>query len=69
MVELRFPIVGIGASAGGIEAFETFFSGLGRDGGLAYVVVTHVSPDRESLLHEVLSRFTSIPVTVAEHGM
>ncbi|KQP31997.1 CheR family methyltransferase [Methylobacterium sp. Leaf100] len=65
----RFPVVGIGASAGGIEALETLFSGLGLDGDLAYVVVTHVSPDRESLLHEVLGRFTKLPVIVAEDGM
>jgi len=65
----RFPIVGIGASAGGIEALDTLFSGLGPDGGLAYVVVTHVSPDRESLLHEVLGRFTRLSVTVAADGM
>ncbi|WP_267361111.1 MULTISPECIES: CheR family methyltransferase [unclassified Methylobacterium] len=65
----RFPIVGIGASAGGIEALDTLFSGLGHDGGLAYIVVTHVSPDRESLLNEVLGRFTQLPVVVAADGM
>lgn len=65
----HFPIVGIGASAGGIEALDTLFSGLGSDGGLAYVVVTHISPDRESLLHEVLGRFTRLPITVAVNGM
>lgn len=65
----RFPVVGIGASAGGIEALDTLFSGLGPDGGLAYVVVTHVSPDRQSLLHEVLDRLTSLQVVVAADGM
>ncbi|QEE41201.1 MULTISPECIES: CheR family methyltransferase [unclassified Methylobacterium] len=64
-----FPIVGIGASAGGIEALDTLFAGLGLDGGLAYVVVTHISADRESLLHEVLARLTPMPVMVAAHGM
>ena len=64
-----FPIVGIGASAGGIEALDTLFTGLGADGGLAYVVITHVSPDRESLLHEVLGRLTNLPVVVAEDGV
>jgi two-component system, chemotaxis family, CheB/CheR fusion protein len=64
-----FPIVGIGASAGGVEALDTLFSGLGHDGDLAYVVVTHISPDRESLLHEVLGRLTPLPVTVAADGM
>src|SRR3954466_13557992 len=66
---LPFPIVGIGASAGGIEALDTLFAGLGPDGGLAYVVVTHISPDRESLLHEVLGRFTQLPVTIAADGI
>lgn len=65
----RFPIVGIGASAGGVEALDTLFSGLGPDGGLAYVVVTHLSPDRESLLHEVLGRFTQLSVALASDGM
>ncbi|RUO81577.1 chemotaxis protein CheB, partial [Bacillus velezensis] len=54
---------------GGIEALDTLFAGLGLDGGLAYVVVTHVSADRESLLHEVLGRLTPMPVMVAAHGM
>lgn len=65
----RFPVVGIGASAGGIEALDTLFSGLGPDGGLAYVVVTHISPDRESHLHEVLGRFTQLAVSIAADGM
>jgi two-component system CheB/CheR fusion protein len=64
----RFPIVGIGASAGGIQALEAFFSGLPADCDLAIIVVTHLSPDRESLLHEVISRYTPLPVVVAEHN-
>jgi two-component system CheB/CheR fusion protein len=58
-----FPIVGIGASAGGIEALEGFFRGLPPDPGFAIVVVTHLSPERESLLHEVVSRLTTMSVT------
>ena len=58
-----FPIVGIGASAGGIEALEGFFRGLPADPGLAIVIVTHLSPERESLLHEVVSRLTTMSVT------
>ena len=46
----RFPIVGIGASAGGVEALEGFFRGLPGQPGFAFVIVTHLSPDRESLL-------------------
>ena len=58
-----FPIVGIGASAGGVEALEGFFRGLPPDPGLAIVIVTHLSPERESLLQEIVSRLTSMSVT------
>jgi two-component system CheB/CheR fusion protein len=64
----RFPIVGIGASAGGVQALEGFFKGLNADCGMAFVVVTHLSPDRESLLHEVVGRKSEMPVLVAEDG-
>jgi two-component system, chemotaxis family, CheB/CheR fusion protein len=58
-----FPVVGIGASAGGIEALEGFFRGLPPEPGLAIVIVTHLPPERESLLHEVVHRLTTISVT------
>ncbi|MCK1383765.1 CheR family methyltransferase [Bradyrhizobium sp. 21] len=64
-----FPIVCVGASAGGIEALEGFFRGLPPQPALALVVVTHLSPDRESLLHEILGRYTDMPVEVAAEGM
>src|SRR3954454_4621281 len=64
-----FPIIGIGASAGGIEALEGFFRGLPPEPGLALVVVTHLSPERESLLHEIVGRYTALPVQVAAGGM
>jgi len=63
----QFPIVGIGASAGGIPALEGFFKGVPDDCGLSFVIVTHLRPDRESLLHEVLKRYTPLPVVIAEH--
>jgi two-component system CheB/CheR fusion protein len=63
-----FPIVGIGASAGGIEALEGFFRGLPDNPGLAIVIVTHLSPQRESRLHEVIANYTSLPVLVAADG-
>jgi two-component system, chemotaxis family, CheB/CheR fusion protein len=59
----EFPIVGIGASAGGIEALEGFFRGLPSEPGLAIVIVTHLPPERESLLHEVVRHLTTMPVT------
>ena len=61
-------MVGVGASAGGIEALEGFFRGLPPAPGLAFIVVTHLSPDRESLLHEIIARYTDLTVTVAENG-
>jgi two-component system CheB/CheR fusion protein len=64
-----FPIVGIGASAGGIEALEGFFRGLPSCPGLGIVVVTHLSPERESRLHEVIANFTNLPVRIAADGM
>lgn len=65
----RFPIVGIGASAGGVEALEAFFAGLPDEPGLAFVVVTHLSAERESVLHEILARYTPLPVTPAVDGV
>jgi two-component system CheB/CheR fusion protein len=64
----HFPIVGIGASAGGIEALEGFFRGLPRDARAALVIVTHLSPDRESVLHEIIARYTDLPVEIASDG-
>ncbi|PZW48429.1 two-component system CheB/CheR fusion protein [Humitalea rosea] len=64
-----FPIVGIGASAGGIEALEGFFRGVPAAPGVAFVVVTHLSPDRESRLHEIISRYTTLPVHIAADGL
>ena len=64
----RFPIVGVGASAGGVEALEGFFGGMPAKPGLALVIITHLSPERESKLHEVIARYTELPVHVAEDG-
>lgn len=64
----NFPIVGIGASAGGVAALEGFFKGMPDMSGMAFVIVTHLSPERESLLHEVISRYTSMDVVVAADG-
>ena len=64
-----FPIAGIGASAGGVEALEGFFRGLPSQPGIGLVIVTHLSPTHESRLPEILTRFTALPVHLAEHGM
>ena len=57
-----FLIVGLGASAGGINALKQFFSKVRADSGIAYVVILHLSPDHESILAEVLQSNCSIPV-------
>jgi two-component system CheB/CheR fusion protein len=62
------PIVGIGASAGGLEALEQFFTSVPGGNGLAFVVVTHLPPDRESMLSEILGRATRMPVVDARDG-
>jgi hypothetical protein len=65
-----FLVVGIGASAGGLEALERFFDSLPqRTTGMAFVVVQHLSPDFKSLMDELLSRHTSLPIALAEEGM
>lgn len=64
-----FHVVGIGASAGGLEPLERLFTHLPADTGMAFVVVQHLSPDFKSLMSELLSRRTTMPVRVAEHEM
>jgi two-component system CheB/CheR fusion protein len=66
-----FPIVGIGASAGGLAAFEAFFSGMpvDRDPGMAFVLVQHLDPEHKSLLVELVRRFTRMAVCEIEDGM
>lgn len=58
----NFPIVGIGASAGGLEAFKLLLKAIPGDSGMAYVLVQHLDPTHESMLPEILSRVTKIPV-------
>src|SRR5215468_9435560 len=62
-----FPIVGVGASAGGVEALEYLFKAMPAEPGMAFVVITHLAPKRESMLPEILARDTRMPVLVAEH--
>jgi two-component system CheB/CheR fusion protein len=67
----KFPIVGIGASSGGLGAFESFFSGMpvDSDTGMAFILVQHLAPDHKSLLTELIQRHTSMKVFEAEDGM
>jgi two-component system, chemotaxis family, CheB/CheR fusion protein len=64
-----FPIVGIGASAGGLEAFTMLLGDLPRKSGMAFVFVQHLAPKHESALRELLSRATEIPVREVIDGM
>jgi two-component system CheB/CheR fusion protein len=66
-----FPIVGIGASAGGLAAFEAFFAGLptDKDPGMAFVLVQHLAPDHKSILTELIRRYTRMEVFEVEDGM
>lgn len=67
--ENRFHIVAIGASAGGYEAIEHFFSVLPPDNDMAYIVIQHLSPDFKSLMVELLSKKTSMPVYRVTNGL
>src|SRR6266849_4568669 len=60
--DAAFPIVGIGASAGGLEAFTQLLKHLPTDTGMGFVLVQHLDPDHESALAQILARATSIPV-------
>ena len=62
-----FLIVGVGASAGGLEALEQFFDHMNPESGMAFVVVQHLSPDFKSLMDELLSRHTAIQIHQAQH--
>ncbi len=62
-------VVGIGASAGGLEALENFFSQIPKHSGMAFVVVQHLSPDFKSLMDEILRRRTELPIHLVEDGM
>ena len=59
----RFPVVGIGASAGGIAALQRFFTIMPDNSGMAFVVILHLSPNHESHVAEILAHTTSMPVT------
>ncbi len=64
-----FPIVGIGASAGGLDAFKKFFSALPADSGAAFVLIQHLDPTRESLTADLVGTYTRMPVGQVEDGM
>ncbi|MDB4959734.1 MAG: evgS [Myxococcales bacterium] len=62
-------IVGVGASAGGLESLEQLFGALPADTGMAFIVVQHLSPDFRSLMDELIARHSEMPVLIAQDGM
>ncbi|ACY15752.1 chemotaxis protein CheB [Haliangium ochraceum] len=62
-------VVGVGASAGGLEALETLFGAMPLDSGMAFIVLQHLSPDFESHMDELLGRKTDIPIRRIRNGM
>ncbi len=69
MAETERPfVVGIGASAGGLQSLERFFDGLEHLTGAAFIVVQHLSPNYETMMDKLLGRHTSMRVTIAEDG-
>lgn len=66
---VSFPIVGIGASAGGLEALELFFSNMPNNNGMAFVVIQHLDPTHEGMMPELLQRITSMKVFQSTDGL
>ncbi|MBI5242761.1 MAG: PAS domain-containing protein [Elusimicrobia bacterium] len=64
-----FPLVGIGASAGGLAAFEAFFSAMPAKSGMAFVLVQHLAPDHKSILADLVKRYTKMQVFEVQDGM
>ncbi|MEG4456573.1 chemotaxis protein CheB [Microcoleus sp. N9_A1] len=64
-----FPVVGIGASAGGLQAFTKLLSHLPIDTGMAFVIIQHMLPTQDSVLREILARSTQMPVHEVKSGI
>nr|CRH04913.1 putative MCP methyltransferase/methylesterase, CheR/CheB with PAS/PAC sensor [Candidatus Magnetococcus massalia] len=64
-----FPIVGIGASAGGLEAFEQLFSGMPANTGMAFIIVQHLDAKHASILSELVGQYTLMQVDQITHGV
>ena len=60
-------IAGIGGSAGGLEAFEEFFRNLSADTGVGFVVITHMDPFKKDIMHDIIRRYTDMPVEQAQN--
>jgi two-component system CheB/CheR fusion protein len=64
-----FPVVGVGASAGGLAAFEAFLSALPSDTGMAFVLVQHLAPNHKSMLVDLVRRYTRMPIDEVVDGL
>lgn len=60
--DLTFPVVGIGASAGGFQALKTFFEHMPKDNGMAFVIILHLSPEHQSIADKIIQESTRMPV-------
>ncbi len=65
----EFPVVGIGASAGGLEALQEMFGPMPTDAGIGFVIVTHQHPTHTSLLPDLLAKSTQMPVVETKEGV
>ncbi|MGZ5135369.1 MAG: chemotaxis protein CheB, partial [Flavitalea sp.] len=66
--ENLFPVVGVGASAGGLEAFKEFVKAIPEVSGMAYILIQHLAPDHESFLADILQKATKLPVVeISDH--
>ena len=69
LVGSAFPVVGIGASAGGLDAFRKFFDALSPDLGMAFILIQHLDPTHQSMMVDLLAGHTPMTVQQAEDGM
>ena len=69
LYDAGFPVVGIGASAGGLDVFKRFFIAMPADSGMAFVLVQHLDPTHDSMMSELLSKHTEMPVVQIDNGM
>lgn len=69
LLKTQFPIVGMGASAGGLEAFEAFFKAMPSNSGMAFILISHLDPTHISILPELIQKKTTMKVSLIEDGM
>ena len=65
----QFPIVGIGASAGGLKAITSFFEKMPADSNIAFVIIQHLDPKHESIMDSILNRYTTMTIEIIHEGM